>query len=675
MIRERIFQNGTHSWFIFGHDPEKPASLSDTNQIVICSRDDAVLIDPGGLEIFPSALAAITETVPSEAIRHIVLTHAEPDACSSTPLWKQVCQGIEGIHAPETGVKSFNHLDTSLSLKPIPDKGTEISVGDITLSIIPSHHLPSAAAFCVYDPQARILYSGDLGSIEAPDSDYFVDDFEQHIEALSEWHERRLVSAQARDDWLALIKELDVEMIIPHHGPAYRGRNTGLFLDWLAQLSLGSTPQQVSTKDDSDPLLGEDDDPLLGEEIEEPSINPLVSDEILNKIDMSDAPTQGADPHMLVEEFDTTDTLILTNPIDAIELADEPTSSHDASASGKGDVDNNHVDADFAALLGEEIEEVYISDGTADTDKQYRLVTRSDFDGLVCAVLFEEMGMIDDILFVHPNDMQEGRVEITASDIITNLPYVPGCHLAFDHHESEITRLGQHFANHIIIGSAPSAARVVYEYYGAKDNFPNVAEDLIEAVDKGDSAQYSIEEVLNPDGWPLLNFIMDSRTGLGRFRGFRIPNYELMMELIDACREHPIEDILQLPDVKERVDLYFEQSALYTEQAKRCATVHDNVVVLNLLEEDTVYVGNRFLIYALFPQCNVSIHEMWGRDRQNVVFACGKSIFDRTSQTDIGDLMLKYGGGGHKAAGTCQSETVIADTVKQALIKQMNEDG
>jgi nanoRNase/pAp phosphatase (c-di-AMP/oligoRNAs hydrolase) len=181
--------------------------------------------------------------------------------------------------------------------------------------------------------------------------------------------------------------------------------------------------------------------------------------------------------------------------------------------------------------------------------------------------------------------------------------------------------------------------------------------------------------VLNPQNWALLNFIMDSRTGLGRFRGFRIPNYELMMALIEYCRNYTIEEIMELPDVKERADFYKEHEELFKAQINRCTTVHGNLAVLNLLEEETLYAGNRFMVYALFPECNISMHCMWGRDRHNVVFACGKSIFDRSSNSNIGELMLQYGGGGHHAAGTCQADPLLAETVKQALIKRITEDG
>ncbi len=305
---------------------------------------------------------------------------------------------------------------------------------------------------------------------------------------------------------------------------------------------------------------------------------------------------------------------------------------------------------------------------------QFRLVTRSDFDGLVCAVLLKDMDMIDDILFVHPKDMQDGKIDITSRDITTNLPYVEGVHLAFDHHLSETLRVGKK-PNHIIDPHAPSAARVVYDYFGGKDTFPEVSLEMMEAVDKGDSAQFSEDEVLNPEGWVLLNFLMDARTGLGRFRNFRISNYTLMMDLIDYCKNHSIQEILQLPDVKERVELYFEQEPLLREQLKRCSQVHANLLVVDLRDEEVIHAGNRFLKYALFPQCNISIQVMWGFRKQNTVFATGKSIFNKSSRTNIGELMLQYGGGGHKNAGTCQVDHEEAPRVLHELIQKINADG
>lgn len=307
--------------------------------------------------------------------------------------------------------------------------------------------------------------------------------------------------------------------------------------------------------------------------------------------------------------------------------------------------------------------------------KKYRLVTRSDFDGLVCAVLLRHLELIDEIKFVHPKDMQDGKIEVSDQDLTTNLPYVPGVHLAFDHHSSETTRNTGKRPNHIIDPKAPSAARVVYDYYGGLKAFPAAWNDMMAAVDKGDSAQFNREEVLKPEKWDLLNFLMDARTGLGRFREFRISNYNLMMDLIEYCRNHTIEQIMLLPDVKERVDIYFEHEPKFRDQIQRCATVHKNLVVLDLRKEETIYAGNRFMIYALFPDSNISIHVLWGLKNQNTVFATGKSILNRSSKTNIGELMLSYGGGGHENAGTCQVENDKADQVLQELIKKINADG
>jgi nanoRNase/pAp phosphatase (c-di-AMP/oligoRNAs hydrolase) len=307
--------------------------------------------------------------------------------------------------------------------------------------------------------------------------------------------------------------------------------------------------------------------------------------------------------------------------------------------------------------------------------KKYRLVTRSDFDGLVCAVLLRHLELIDEIKFVHPKDMQDGKIEVSDQDLTTNLPYVPGVHLAFDHHSSETTRNTGKRPNHIIDPKAPSAARVVYDYYGGLKAFPASWNDMMAAVDKGDSAQFNRDEVLKPEKWDLLNFLMDARTGLGRFREFRISNYNLMMDLIEYCRNHTIEQIMLLPDVKERVDIYFEHEPKFRDQIQRCATVHKNLVVLDLRKEETIYAGNRFMIYALFPDTNISIHVLWGLKNQNTVFATGKSILNRTSKTNIGELMLSYGGGGHENAGTCQVENDKSEQVLKELITKINADG
>lgn len=308
------------------------------------------------------------------------------------------------------------------------------------------------------------------------------------------------------------------------------------------------------------------------------------------------------------------------------------------------------------------------------SEKKYRLVTRSDMDGLVCAVLLKEVGIIDEIMFVHPKDMQDGKVEITQNDITTNVPYVAGVYLAFDHHLSETIRNEKH-PNHIIHPTAPSASRVVYDYYGGKNLFPASFDEMMEAVDKADAAQFHMHDVLKPQGWEFLSFLMDARTGLGRFKEFRISNYQLMMELIDYCKNHTIEEIFKLPDVRERVELYNSFAQEAKDQLMRCTTVYGNVAVFDTRNEEIIYPTNRFMIYALFPRTNISIHILWGLKRQNTVFAVGKSIFDRSSKTNVGPLMLRFDGGGHEAAGTCQVPNEKAQEVLRLLIDQMNSDG
>ena len=306
--------------------------------------------------------------------------------------------------------------------------------------------------------------------------------------------------------------------------------------------------------------------------------------------------------------------------------------------------------------------------------KQFRLITRSDMDGLVCAVLLRRLNIIDDILFVHPKDMQDGKVEVSDNDISTNIPYAEGIHLAFDHHLSETIR-NEKKDNHIIDPKAPSAARVVFDYYGGSSKFPDFFEEMMTFVDKADSAQFSREEILDPDGWDMLSFLMDARTGLGRFRSFRISNYNLMMDLVEYCNVHTIKEIMAHSDIEERVAIYKKYDNDFKQQLKRCTTVHDNLVILDLTNEDIIYPGNRFMIYALYPKTNISIHKIWGFKKQNMVFAIGNSIINRTSKTSIGELCLNYGGGGHENAGTCQIDLEKADDAQKELIATITANG
>jgi nanoRNase/pAp phosphatase (c-di-AMP/oligoRNAs hydrolase) len=304
-----------------------------------------------------------------------------------------------------------------------------------------------------------------------------------------------------------------------------------------------------------------------------------------------------------------------------------------------------------------------------------RLVTRSDFDGLVCAAILKELDIINEIYFAHPKDMQDGLVEITDKDIITNLPYVDGCFLCFDHHLSETIRNTAWNKKHIIDSNAPSAARVVYDYYKDKDNLKNISDEMMEAVDKADSAKFSLDDILNPTDWVLLSFLMDSRTGLGRFKDFKISNFQLMEDLIDYCRKIPIKEILEIDDVKQRVDLYFEHQEGFRTLINENSMVYKNLLVVDLKDKDLIYTGNRFLKYGLFPECNISIQKMKAKDPNKTVLTVGNSIINRTSKTNIGELMLKYGGGGHKNAGTCQIDNDKVSEVLKEIIEVITSNG
>lgn len=305
-----------------------------------------------------------------------------------------------------------------------------------------------------------------------------------------------------------------------------------------------------------------------------------------------------------------------------------------------------------------------------------RLLTRSDFDGLGCAVLLKEMDLVDDIKFVHPKDIQDGKIAVSENDILANIPYVKSCGLWFDHHSSEKERLAHGEFTGNSDPTAPSAAQVIYDYYGGEKKFSDVhLKNLLHAVNKADMADFTTEEILNPTGWVLTSFIMDPRTGLGRYRDYRISNYQLMMDMIDYCRHKTVEEILTISDVQERVKRYFEQDKLFREMITANTRIKDNVIVLDLRNQEEIYTGNRFVLYSLYPQQNISIQVIWGFRRQNIVMTCGHSITNRTSNTDIGSLMLKYGGGGHRRVGTCQVPIDSADKILGELILEMNANG
>ncbi|MEG0963274.1 MAG: exopolyphosphatase [Lachnospiraceae bacterium] len=299
-----------------------------------------------------------------------------------------------------------------------------------------------------------------------------------------------------------------------------------------------------------------------------------------------------------------------------------------------------------------------------------RLVTRSDFDGLVCGTLLKEVGIIDEWKFAHPKDLQDGLIEITENDCLANVPFVEGCGLWFDHHSSEFERntlKGKYKGESRI---TPSCARIIYEYYGGNERFSHFNE-MMEAVDKVDSGNLTVEEIQNPSGWILVGFLMDPRTGLGRWRDFTISNYQLMERLMDACRTMETNEILELTDVKERIEVYFEQTEKFKEMIKAHTTVEQDVIISDLRGVDPIYTGNRFLIYSMYPKQNISAWIVNGKGGKGCSVAVGYSILNKTSKIDVGSLMLQYGGGGHKAVGTCQFNEETMDEMVPKLLKEL----
>jgi hypothetical protein len=299
-----------------------------------------------------------------------------------------------------------------------------------------------------------------------------------------------------------------------------------------------------------------------------------------------------------------------------------------------------------------------------------RLLTRSDFDGICCAVLLKEMGLMDEMVYAHPKDLQDGKIPVGTNDILANVPYVPGCGLWFDHHSSEHERLelsGKYEGSSKL---SPSAARVICDFYGTEKlaRF----KDMLEYVDKVDSGQLTEEEILNPQGWVLLGFICDPRTGLGYHKGYRISNLAFMNDLVDHMRTKSIDEILSLPDTRERIALYQDndqQARVFLEKHSR---VKGPVLVTDARGVAEIPPSNRFLVYSLYPDTNISIRMIDGRGKEFVAISVGYSILNRAATVDVGSLMLRYGGGGHKKVGTCQVPYDQADTVLNELIEACN---
>ena len=294
-----------------------------------------------------------------------------------------------------------------------------------------------------------------------------------------------------------------------------------------------------------------------------------------------------------------------------------------------------------------------------------RLITRGDLDGLTCAVLITSMEQIDSIEFAHPKDMQDGKVDVTGDDIITNLPYHPNCAMWFDHHFGyEAEEMTGKFKGRY--GVAPSAARLVFEYY---DN-PNLERfgELVSETDRVDSAQLTMEDITNPKRYVLLSHTLDPRTGLGAFRSY-------FMHLLNWLKVHPINDILEFPEVKERVDTLQKSETEYRRALKKHCVLDGNVVHIDFRRLKERPVGNRFLVYALFPQANVSVQTFKGRGGENVVAALGHSILNRSCNTNVGSLCRTYGGGGHRGAATCQLEKKNSAKQIKEIIETLKANG
>jgi nanoRNase/pAp phosphatase (c-di-AMP/oligoRNAs hydrolase) len=302
-----------------------------------------------------------------------------------------------------------------------------------------------------------------------------------------------------------------------------------------------------------------------------------------------------------------------------------------------------------------------------------RLVTRSDFDGLACGALLKEAGLIDGYQFVHPKDIQDGLVELGPNDILANVPYAAGIGMWFDHHTSEGERLGT-ISYRGMSRVAPSCARVIYDFLGGASRYSSHWDAMMEAVDKVDSASLTVQEIEYPTGWVLIGFLMDPRTGLGRFRTFRISNYQLMESMIEMCRTMTAEEILQNPDVKDRADLYFQQAPFYSNMIRTCSHMRGEVLIIDFRHQETIYPGNRFLPYTMFPDCKVSIHVTWGRGANNVALAMGNSIINRSSQANLGSIALHFGGGGHEAVATCQVAEEDVESTLATIVDFINEE-
>jgi len=302
-----------------------------------------------------------------------------------------------------------------------------------------------------------------------------------------------------------------------------------------------------------------------------------------------------------------------------------------------------------------------------------KLLTRADFDGACCAALLKHLGIIDSIQYEHPRDIQSGKVPVDSNTIIANVPYVEGCALWFDHHLSEAERLKSKGTFEGLSARAPSAARVIYNYYGGPDKLSRF-DDMMKHVDIVDSASFGEEDVLNPKGWILLGFLCDPRSGLEKVKGFSKGNGQFMYDMVDYLRTMNIEQILDLPDIRERIEMYFEMDRFHRDFLASTSFVDGPVVITDSRGFPEMPPGNRFLVYSLFPKTNISIRLLDSNDDQ-VTIAVGHSIINRTSKVRVGPMLMKYGGGGHARVGACNVSTVDANRVLKKIVNEIKSLG
>jgi oligoribonuclease NrnB/cAMP/cGMP phosphodiesterase (DHH superfamily) len=314
--------------------------------------------------------------------------------------------------------------------------------------------------------------------------------------------------------------------------------------------------------------------------------------------------------------------------------------------------------------------------GYAEAGHEMRLLTRSDFDGLVCAAILKGLRIVNEICYVHPKDVQDNKIKTTKNDVIANLPYVKGCKMWFDHHSSEIERLKLKGKIDGAIEPLDSAARVVFNYFKARKPYSQIVpkfENLVKIADMVDSAKFTKADIMNPQGWTMLAFITDPHSNFGKKHTFRISNLQLLKTLPDLLCSKTADEILAMPDFMERVKAYKRDIKEYKKILLENTTVAGDAIVIDFRGMERVPIGNRFLEYVLYPEQNISIRAVDGKNRQFVTISIGHSIINRTSEVDVGHLALGYGGGGHKRAGACQVSYIDADTVIQEMLQMINK--